>query len=170
MYSKKRERNKLVLIIISILLFLSCCSATFIKDNKQHIMEIDKGVEQLEISKKNNEDLKKELEKKVLETQINMTINPFVEMKNGDSEAKINIENKRVNRYPQIVEIKLNYTGEIIYKSNLIPVGYQLKNIKLNKFLDKGVYDCTAFFSSYDEKTGQIIGTAGANISINVKG
>jgi len=78
------------------------------------------------------------------------------------------IVNETINRYPQVVEISRNDTGEVVYKSGGIPVGSKIENAKLNVDMDKGTYDCTALFYNVDPDTGDYLGCAGAIISITV--
>ena len=78
------------------------------------------------------------------------------------------IVNETINRHPQKVEIIRNDTGEVIYTSGAIPVGSKIEAAKLDVELEAGVYECTALFHNLDD-TGNIIGSAGAIITITIK-
>lgn len=78
------------------------------------------------------------------------------------------IVNESVNRYPQIVEITLNDSGESIYKSAGIAVGSKIEEAKLDVDLDAGTYECTAMFHNVDPDTGASLGCAGAVITVTI--
>ena len=61
------------------------------------------------------------------------------------------------------------YTGEQIYQSKAIPVGSKIERAALDVELPTGSYECTAMFHNLDPETGDIIGTAGAIITITIK-
>ena len=79
------------------------------------------------------------------------------------------IVNESINNYPQKVQIVRNDTGEQIYESNAIPVGSKIERATLDVTLPAGTYECTAYFHNLDPETGEIIGTAGAIITITIK-
>lgn len=58
---------------------------------------------------------------------INISMNTSPVFSDGTSEGNLMIVNEGVNRYPQIVEITRNDTGETIYKSGAIPVGSKIE-------------------------------------------
>ena len=60
-------------------------------------------------------------------------------------------------------------TGEQIYQSKAIPVGSKIERAALDVELPAGTYECTAMFHNLDPVSGEIIGTAGAIITITVK-
>ena len=78
--------------------------------------------------------------------------------------------NESINNYPQKVQIIRNDTGEQIYESGaIIAVGSKIERAKLDVDLPAGTYECTAYFHNLDPETGDIIGTAGAIITITIK-
>ena len=108
------------------------------------------------------------LNEKVEEGMINISMNTSPNFLNGTSEGNLMIVNESINRYPQVVEIIRNDTGEVIYKSGGIPVGSKIEAAKLLVDLDKGVYECTAMFYNVDPNTGAYLGCAGAIIHLTV--
>ena len=99
---------------------------------------------------------------------INISMNTSPVFSDGTSEGNLMIVNEGVNRYPQIVEITRNDTGETIYKSGAIPVGSKIEKVRLSADLDAGTYECTALFYNVDPDTGDYLGCAGAIITITV--
>ena len=99
---------------------------------------------------------------------INISMNTSPIFSDGTSEGNLMIVNEGVNRYPQVVEIARNDTGETIYKSGAIPVGSKIEKARLSANLDAGTYECTALFYNVDPDTGDYLGCAGAIITITV--
>lgn len=108
------------------------------------------------------------LNEKVEEGMINISMNTSPNFRDGTAEGNLMIVNEGINRYPQVVEISRNDTGEMIYKSGAIPVGSKIEHAKLSVDLPAGTYECTAMFYNVDPNTGSYLGCAGAIISITV--
>ena len=115
------------------------------------------------------EEIAERLNQKVEEGMINISMNTAPYFENGAAEGNIMIVNESINNYPQQVEFIRNDTGEQIYQSNAIPVGSKIERAKLDVVLPTGTYECTAYFHNLDPESGEIIGTAGAIITITVK-
>lgn len=115
------------------------------------------------------EEIAAKLNEKVAEGMINISMNTAPYFESGDAEGNLMIVNEAINNYPQQVEIVRNDTDELVYKSGAIPVGSKIERAKLMVELEAGTYDCTAFFHNLDPDTGNILGTAGAVISITIK-
>ncbi len=109
------------------------------------------------------------LNEKVEEGMINISMNTSPTFKDGTSEGNLMIVNEGINRYPQMVEITRNDTGETIYKSGAIPVGSKIESDTLDVDLEAGDYECTAMFHNLDPETGVSLGCAGAIIHITVQ-
>lgn len=110
-----------------------------------------------------------ELNDKVEEGYINISMNTSPVFEDGTSEGSLMIVNETINNYPQKVVITRNDTGEVIYESAGIPVGSKIEAAKLGVDLPKGTYECTAMFHNLDPETGDSLGCAGAAITITVK-
>ena len=108
------------------------------------------------------------LNEKVREGMINISMNTSPYFRNGYEPGNLMIVNEGVNRYPQVVEITRNDTGEKIYRSGAIPVGSKIESAKLDTVLSAGTYECTALFYNVDPDTGSYLGCAGAVIQITV--
>ena len=109
------------------------------------------------------------LNEKVEEGMINISMNTSPNFKNGTSAGNLMIVNESINRYPQVVEITRNDTGEMIYKSGAIPVGSKIEADTLDVDLEAGTYECTAMFHNVDPETGASLGCAGAVIYLTVQ-
>ena len=115
------------------------------------------------------EEIEARLNEKVAEGMINISANTAPIFKDGSSEGNLMLVNESINNYPQKVQIVRNDTGEQIYESGAIAVGSKIERAKLDVVLPAGTYECTAYFHNLDPETGDIIGTAGAIITITIK-
>ena len=115
------------------------------------------------------EEIAEKLNEKVAEGMINISMNTAPYFENGKAEGNVMIVNESINNYPQKVQIVRNDTGEQIYQSKAIPVGSKIERAALDVELPAGTYECTAMFHNLDPISGEIIGTAGAIISITIQ-
>ena len=115
------------------------------------------------------EEIEARLNEKVAEGMINISANTAPIFEDGASEGNLMLVNESINNYPQMVQIVRNDTGEQIYQSKAIPVGSKIERAKLDVELPAGTYECTAMFHNLAPETGDIIGTAGAIITITIQ-
>ena len=115
------------------------------------------------------EEIAEKLNEKVAEGMINISMNTAPYFENGKAEGNVMIVNEAINNYPQQVEFIRNDTQEVIYQSKAIPVGSKIERAALDVELPAGTYECTAMFHNLDPETGDIIGTAGAIITITIQ-
>ena len=115
------------------------------------------------------EEIAERLNQKVEEGMINISMNTAPYFENGTAEGNLILVNESINNYPQKVQIVRNDTGEQIYESGAIAVGSKIERAKLDVVLPAGTYECTAYFHNLDPETGDIIGTAGAIITITIQ-
>ena len=114
------------------------------------------------------EEIETKLNEQLEEGMINISMNTSPWFEDGASKGNMMIVNEAINRYPQKVQIIRNDTEEIIYTSGAIPVGSKIEAAALDVDLEAGIYECTALFHSLDD-SGNIIGSAGAIITITIK-
>ena len=115
------------------------------------------------------EEIAERLNQKVEEGMINISMNTAPYFENGTAEGNLMLVNESINNYPQKVQIVRNDTGEQIYESGAIAVGSKIERAKLDVVLPAGTYECTAYSHNLDPETGDIIGTAGAIITITIQ-
>lgn len=172
---KKKDKKKYLLLLLLLLLFtITVVSFVFIRGNK--IDDIVNNGLSIGIDSnlsdgnggKSKEEIQAELNKKVEEGMMNVSMNTNIVLKNGKSKANLKITNKENNRYMQFVEIYTKEDNKLIHKTGGIPVGKSLNEAKLDEELKKGTYECVAYFNGVDETTNSIVGKVGVNITINV--
>ena len=115
------------------------------------------------------EEIEARLNEKVAEGMINISMNTAPYFEDGKAEGNVMIVNESINNYPQQVEFIRNDTQEVIYQSKAIPVGSKIERAKLDVVLPAGTYECTAYFHNLDPETGDMIGMAGAIITITIQ-
>lgn len=175
---KKKMRRRvitgtiIVIIIIIILLLLRSCGGPTAAPEETPSQGItwDADSEEGGLNHRSEEEIQEELNRKVAEGMINISMNTSPVFETGTSKGNLLIVNSEMNNYPQMVYIIRNDTGEEIYRSGAIAVGSKIENAKLAVDLDPGTYACTAYFNNVNMETGEILGTAGAEIEITVKG
>lgn len=121
-----------------------------------------------EVSDSKLESTKSDLNKQVEDGMITISMNSSPVFEDGSAKGNLLIENDKGNKHPQVVQIYRDDTKELIYTSGMIPVGQFLNEDTLDVKLSKGEYKCTAYFNAVDEKTGEKLGTSGANIIIHI--
>ena len=113
------------------------------------------------------DEIRAELNRRVSEGELAISINSVLEFETGESEGLLRIENSEKNHYTMVVEMYLNDTGERIYQSGGIKPGYFLEKARLDQALTKGDYPVTVHFKAYDDD-GNYIGEANAETVVRV--
>lgn len=175
---KKSEKHWIiaagVVLILAVLLFLLLFRSCQGKAEKPEPLPESSGIvyDQSAVSggweEKTESEIVSELNEQVEQGMINISMNTSPVFETASSDGNLMIVNETVNRYPQVVEITRNDTGETIYKSAAIPVGSKIENGKLTAELPAGEYECTAHFTNVDPDTGALLGSAGAIIHVTV--
>ena len=176
--SEKKNRKRTVIAVLGvlvilavILLLLRSCGGNKTPENTEDPGIIyDPAATQGGWNEADLDQIVDGLNRKVEEGMINISMNTSPSFEDGSAEGNLMIVNESVNRYPQVVEITRNDTGDQIYKSGAIPVGNKIERAKLDVDLAAGTYECTALFYNVDPDTGSYLGCAGAIITITVRG
>ena len=179
--NKKKTRKKLfisviiiIVIILLILFYLKSCNGNVnlnnnsTSGNKFFDLILDNNAQEGKLEGKSKEEIEAELNQKVNEGMINISMNLNPEFEEGKSYGNLLIMNEEINNYPQIVEIIRNDTQKVIYRSGLIPVGSRVDTGKLMTDLPAGEYDCTACFYNVNPDTGEALGKACAQILVTI--
>lgn len=128
----------------------------------------DADAEEGGLETKSKEEIQAELNEKVAEGMINISMNTSPVFESGTAKGNLLIVNSERNNYPQVVYIVRKDTQEEIYRSGAIPVGSKVEYAQLEVDLPAGTYDCVAYFNNVDVESGQYLGTAGAEIQLTV--
>ena len=74
----------------------------------------------------------------------------------------------RAVSYTHLLELYRDDTNELIYKTGLLDPGSYVPEAKLDKFLEKGNYDCTAYIYAYKLDTEEYLGKVAAGVTVHV--
>lgn len=122
------------------------------------------------VDENSSQDIMNQMREEVEEGMFECKMSMSWSFANGTSESKdAYVTNSTNNTHPICFDIYLNDTEELIYSSPVLPVGADLKNIKLDKPLSKGEYKATVMYSLLkDTESQEEISSAGFVITINV--
>lgn len=109
-----------------------------------------------------------ELQRELDESLISFSINTSPVFETGGSEGNLMLENPANNAKLLVVEIYRNDTRELLYQSKALPAGSYIENARLDKLLEPGSYEATAYFKAYRETDHSYIGQAGADLTLSV--
>lgn len=118
---------------------------------------------------KTQEEIQTELDRRVEEGMLSISIASTVEFADGQSEGALKIENSPSNRYLMKVEITRDDTGEMVYASGIIEPNHHIQTAKLSVDLGAGEYPCTAVIHALEPDTEEPIGQAAAKMTIVVQ-
>ena len=159
----------IVLAVIAFLIFRPNPTSAGPDDAPASGIVWDANAEEGGLTQRSVEEVQEELNRKVEEGMINISMSTAPVFETGTSEGSLLIVNGERNNYPQMVYIIRKDTGEEIYRSKGIPVGSKIEYAALDVDLPAGTYDCVAYFNNADGQTGAILGTAGAEIVVTVE-
>ncbi len=159
----KKVRRKKRLIIIAFIVLLAAliiCILLLLRkpeDEGRNIVDRD-----------NVDTVMEDMTDKVEEGMFECMMTTEWTFENGDSESPnayvANVEN---NRYTIYFDVYEKETNELLYSSPLLPVGTEIRNIKLDKKLAAGEYKAVVMYSLVDDDE-QEVSSAGFNITISV--
>lgn len=175
--SKKKKSKKgrvititgIILLILMLLLLLTKCNHNDIPlpEQVKNVFDLNSDENLTEKKELSKEEIEAELNKQVQDGMVNISMNLNPVFSSPNSEGNLMITNDESNKYPQVVEIYKD--KDLIYRSGGIPVGGYLENAKLDKALETGKHNCTAYFISVDPETSEEVSRVGANITIIIQ-
>lgn len=150
----------ILVIVIGVLIFL-----LFRKDE-----ELEGGYT---INEGNYQQIMEDMDAEVREGYFETYMNTEWTFPDGTSETTDAVlGNSPNNTKPIRCEIQLEESGEVIYTTDVIPVGAQLPPFKLDKDLDAGTYDavCMVYLlNEAEDGTYTDYSSAGFNVTIKVE-
>jgi len=91
----------------------------------------------------------------------------FPDGKSPSSDAVMG--NSARNNFPMWFEVTINDTGEVIYTSDLLPLGSQVKEVRLNRELESGTYPATIHIHMVDEDGSPVESNMGFSINLIIQ-
>lgn len=163
------KKKKIVLGSVLLLLLIIIGFLIFLLLRKEE--EPEQGV--YRIDEENYQQIQEEMKSEVQEGYFETYMNTAWTFEDGTSVTQDAVlGNSPNNTKPIRCEVILNDTGEIIYKTGVLPVGAVLDPFRLDKDLDAGIYSAVCQIYLLKEKedgTYEDFSSAGFNITIEVE-
>lgn len=167
--SKGKKRALIIAaILLLLILTIAVCYFLFTKEDDNDLLYDDNATAGI-LPGVDVDERRKELQNLLDRSMIAFSINTSPVFLNGTSEGNLLIENPGNNAKLLRVSILIDDTNEEIYASRYLKPGTYIENVKLDKVLEKGTYNATAYFLAYEEDSGEYIGQTGAQITITVQ-
>ncbi len=157
---KKKKRKKIIIIVCILLIIIAAIVIYFLTRPKG-------------ITEGNYKQIMEDMENEVQEGYFETYMNTDWTFPDGTSETTDAIlGNSPNNKKPIRCEVRLADTDEVIFKTDVMPVGTELPPFKLDVDLDAGTYDavCEVYLLD-EEKDGSYTdySNAGFNVTITVE-
>ena len=139
---QKKKRKKIVIIILLLLLIIAAVVIFLIMKRPKRVM-----------TEENYKQISEEMDEQVQEGYFETYMNTDWTFPNGASESTNAIlGNSPNNKKPIRCEVILADTEEVIYSTEVLPVGAELPPFKLDVDLDAGTYDAVCMVYLLDEE------------------
>ncbi len=166
-----KGRVIVVICLVVIIALLSVVIVLLIKymNGKKELQAAPQEQREVVVNKDNAEDIAKEiLNASAPPDNYVATMNSTWDFADGSqSSENAYVENSTANSNDVYFDLALSETGEVIYESPIIPVGNHLDNIKLDKDLDAGSYECVMTYHLLDGEQNTL-GTVKMAVTVNV--
>lgn len=151
--STVKESKKKYLVIFCIILFVVIVLAVFFLFRKEE----DKSERETVVTEENVEKVKQQLQEPVEDGyyKTKMSVDwTFEDGKAVSSDAYV--ANSKDNTRKVYFDLNLADTNELVYSSPYLPVGTELKEIKLDKDLSAGDYECILTYHLVDDEDEEL--------------
>lgn len=159
---QKKKRKRIVIIIIVLLLIIAAAVIFLIMRKPKRVM-----------NEGNYKQISEEMDEQVQEGYFETYMNTDWTFPDGTSEStNAVLGNSPNNKKPIRCEVLLEDTQEVIYSTDVLPVGAELPPFKLDVDLDAGTYDAVCMVYLLDEEEDGSYtdySNAGFNLTITVE-
>jgi len=157
--SKKNRKGGLVAVICISVVIIGVMAGIIVyllnRDNGNHVDEAKDPSRGVVVNEDNVEEVLNNLSEPTPPGMYEVVMNSTWTFPNGkEASTDAYVENSTRNTQPVYFDVKLQDTGENIFESPILPVGTHMnsEDIKLNKELSAGVYDCVLTYHLLDEE------------------
>lgn len=128
----------------------------------------EKALERGFVDEASADDIMEEMANKVAEGMFECEMTMSWTFENAESaSSNAYVANSENNLHTLYFDVYDNSTEELLYSSPMLPVGTELRDIKLEKKLPAGEYDAVVRYTLVDENYEEV-STVGFNITISV--
>lgn len=156
----KKKHPMLVIILIVLLVFVSAALACFVysvltNDDEGKVSSPHRDTV---FTLDNRDQILSDLsDKKVSDGLFEISMNMKWHFENASTPSENSyVGNVTTNSNKVYFVVTLDSTGQTVYESPFIPVGYALKNIALQEELSAGTYPCTLTYHLVDEDENEV--------------
>ncbi|MDL2224828.1 hypothetical protein LJC20_01255 [Eubacteriales bacterium OttesenSCG-928-M02] len=176
----KKKRNQKAILILLLLLFVAAgigiagyFAGWFRKDPGPVVAgelfpDTGADAEDGHLPDMTEEQIKQQMQREADATKFSFKINAQPVFADGNSPGTLRIENPNHNKYPFVVDIYLDGSGEKVYASGGILPNHHINTAKLIKALQKGSHKAKAIISIYDPDTQKYLGESVVNLTLVV--
>lgn len=169
-----KKRSKAPILLVLLLLLAAIAAAVFLLLRPEEEPEPEGPTFAANASVgalpgKTREEIEAMLSQQVTEKTVAYTVNAYPIFENGTAKGNLMLESPANNiNYIEFV-IRLDETGETIYRSGLLQPNQYITEDVLLVDLDKGSYPCTVDVTLYDKETLEAKGMTQAGILLTVE-
>lgn len=163
-----------VIIIVGIIVILAAVSIVgfmlYKLLNKETVVAPPPSIEtgNYVVDKDNLGELKNQILAEVDDGMFNVAMNTIWNFPSSSvASTDAYVANDKTNHKPIFFEVTLADTGDLIYTSNVLPVGTSLKKLVLEKQLEQGVYPVVCTYHLLDAQNN-IASSLGVTATINI--
>ena len=160
-----KNQKKVTIVAFAVLcIALVVCVVLLLTRSKEESKELDRDF----VDQPNTDTVMEDIGDKVAEGMFECSMTTSWVFEDGKSESPnayvANVEN---NLHTIYFDVYNSATDELLYSSPMLPVGTEIKNIKLDKELQKGEYDAVVMYTLVNEENEEV-SSVGFNITISV--
>ena len=166
---KGKKKKWLILLLALLLLALLAAGGFFVWQyfNRGELMEPNATIGVM--PGKTDQEIIDELNRKVDERSIALTINPAPVAEDGGSPVNWMYENPQSNDKYTKLEVYLDDTEELIYETALMINGSYIESAPRKVELPAGTYSCTAYVHGYRLADKSYLGQVAAGLTLTSK-
>ena len=170
---KKRAGKVLIAVGLIVIIALLATIVVLLLRKKEEPVTPEPAVPEREtlVTEENAEAVVEEMlnRDETIPKSYNVTMNTEWDFEDGSKPSSdAYVENSTENSTGVYFDVAIADTGETIFESPIIPVGESMSNIKLDKDLDAGTYDCVCTYHLVDDD-GHTLTTLNVSVKINVR-
>lgn len=175
--SPARKGSKWIIAVVIVVLVAALITCIVLLASRSGDTQIDDDVPEAPqtvldrgfVDESNVDDIMSEMSDKVEEGMFECMMSTFWTFEDGTSASSNSyVANVESNLHALYFDVYEEQTGELLYSSPILPVGSEIRGIKLDKELSAGDYDAIVTYTLVNEAYEEV-STVGFRITISVK-
>ena len=167
--SKKSKSTIIILLIVLFVVITTLASVVyFINKKEDNPSSVTNGRGTI-VTLDNKDEILADLNNKVSDGFYEIMMNVEWSFKNASTPSEdAYVANPTTNSNTVYFDVVVDSTGQTVYESPMIPVGYALQDIALKSDLAAGTYPCTLTYHLVDENS-EDISTLAVGVTLNIE-